>query len=149
MGTEQGMRGLKNERNGPKTSFKDVDDHEQEKNKELKKEKKAKKSKKKSKKKDRDSDDEAKDSKKKKKKSKKKKDRDSESHDEQKPENEIKSLVPYGEVEDVKTNGEGSENREETPPIDPTKFINSFSEAKVEDTKPKFDPPTLGLSDKT
>merc|ERR1712096_547653 len=30
----------KDERNGPKTSFKDVDDHEQEKNKELKKEKK-------------------------------------------------------------------------------------------------------------
>merc|ERR1719186_1702936 len=125
----------KDERNGHKSISKDgEDEHGQRQNKELKKEKKAKKAKKKNKKKDRDSDDEAKDSKKKKKKSKKKKDRDSESHDEQKPENEIKPLVPYGEVEDVKTY-EGSVNHEETPPVDPTKFINSLSEAKVEDTK--------------
>merc|ERR1712096_507147 len=35
------------------------------------------------------------------------------------------------------------------PPVDPTKFINSFSEAKVDYTKPEFDPPTLVLNDKT
>merc|ERR1711892_926759 len=113
-----------------------------------------KKSKKKSKKKDKDSDEdedgkENKESKKKKKKGKKKKDKDPESNDEDNQEEDIKPLVPYGENEDVKTTEESSENQEEKQPADPTKFINSFSEAKADETKPKLNLPTLVFNDKT
>merc|ERR1712086_589668 len=142
-------------RNGHKEASEErIDDRDHNEKKEPKKEKKAKKSKKKSKKKDKDSDEdedgkENKESKKKKKKGKKKKDKDPESNDEDNQEEDIKPLVPYGENEDVKTTEESSENQEEKQPADPTKFINSFSEAKADETKPKLNLPTLVFNDKT
>merc|ERR1712106_693641 len=144
-----------NERNGHKEASEErIDDRDHNEKKEPKKEKKAKKSKKKSKKKDKDSDEdedgkENKESKKKKKKGKKKKDKDPESNDEDNQEEDIKPLVPYGENEDVKTTEESSESQEEKQPADPTKFINSFSEAKADETKPKLNLPTLVFNDKT
>merc|ERR1712223_1003197 len=120
----------------------------------------AKKSKKKNKKKDRESEseDEDKENKKKKKKSKKRKDKESEGEeDEEQVEN--KSLVPYDEAEEPKTieesvdeDGQGQaeqEKEEEKPKIDPTKFINSFSETVVEGVKPKLKLPTLIFNEKT
>merc|ERR1712107_956438 len=72
---------------------------------------------------------------------------------------EQKSLVPYDEVEEPKTNeesvdedGQGQaeqEKEEEKPKIDPTKFINSFSETVVEEVKPKLKLPTLIFNEKT
>merc|ERR1712142_30118 len=87
-------------------------------------------------------DDENKESKKKKKKGKKKKDKDNKNED-------VKPLVPYEENEDMKTAEESSENQEEKQPVDPTKFINSFSEAKADESKPKLNLPTLVFNDKT
>merc|ERR1711899_294892 len=137
---------------------------EEEEHKERKKEKKAKKSKKKNKKKDRESEseDEDKENKKKKKKSKKRKDKESEGEEEEDQEEnkegeamEQKSLVPYEEAEEPKTNEEDGQERaeqekeEEKPKIDPTKFINSFSETVVEEVKPKLKLPTLIFNEKT
>lgn len=150
--TEDNSVSYKEERNGHKDPSEErVGDHEHDEKKESKKEKKAKKSKKKNKKKDKDSDDDedGKETKKKKKKGKKKKDRDPESNDEDHQEEDVKPLVPYGENEDVKTTEESSENQEEKPPVDPTKFINSFSEAKAEEAKPKLNLPTLVFNEKT
>merc|ERR1711953_986111 len=72
---------------------------------------------------------------------------------------EQKSLVPYEEAEEPKTNeesvdedGQGQaeqEKEEEKPKIDPTKFINSFSETVVEEVKPKLKLPTLIFNEKT
>merc|ERR1712004_320652 len=48
--------------------------------------------------------------------------------------------------------GEGQaeqEKEEEKPKIDPTKFINSFSETVVEEVKPKLKLPTLIFNEKT
>merc|ERR1712223_269408 len=128
----------------------------------------AKKSKKKNKKKDRESEseDEDKENRKKKKKSKKRKDKESEGEeDEEQEENkegetmEQKSLVPYDEAEEPKTNEESvdedgqekaeQEKEEEKPKMDPTKFINSFSETVVEEVKPKLKLPTLIFNEKT
>merc|ERR1711915_194612 len=44
---------------------------------------------------------------------------------------------------------ESSENQEEKTVIDHSKFINSFSEAKPEENKPKLNLPTLVFNDKT
>merc|ERR1711963_1272465 len=95
--------------------------------------------------------------KKKKKKSKKRKDKESEGEEGETVEQ--KSLVPYDEVEEPKTNeesvdedGQGQaeqEKEEEKPKIDPTKFINSFSETVVEEVKPKLKLPTLIFNEKT
>merc|ERR1712012_1084673 len=104
--------------------------------------------------------------KKKKKKSKKRKDRESEGEEEEEQEEnkegeavEQKPLVPYDEAEEPKTNeesvdedGQGQaeqEKEEEKPKIDPTKFINSFSETVVEEVKPKLKLPTLIFNEKT
>merc|ERR1712018_648812 len=71
---------------------------------------------------------------------------------------ESKPLVPYDEAEEVKTNEESvdedlpekvTEKEEEKPSIYPTKFINSFSETVVEETKPKLKLPTLIFNEKT
>merc|ERR1712107_125618 len=72
---------------------------------------------------------------------------------------EQKSLVPYDEVEEPKTNeesvdedgqGQAEQEKEEgKPKMDPTKFINSFSEAVVEEVKPKRKLPTLIFNEKT
>merc|ERR1712039_1079352 len=95
--------------------------------------------------------------KKKKKKSKKRKDKVSEGEEEETVEQ--KSLVPYEEAEEPKTNEESvdedgqekgeQEKEEEKPKIDPTKFINSFSETVVEEVKPKLKLPTLIFNEKT
>jgi len=160
----------KEERNGHReVSESKEHENKQDEKKESKKEKKAKKSKKKSKKKDKDSDSDenGKENKKKKKKGKKNKDRDHDSNEEQINEDEVKPLVPYGEAEDTKTveeinntddikdNEEGktieesTENQEIKQQVDPTKFVNSFSEASVDDNKPKLKLPTLVFNDKT
>merc|ERR1712142_1245349 len=81
--------------------------------------------------------------------SKKKKDKDNESNDEDIKNEDVKPLVPYEENEDMKTAEESSENQEEKQPVDPTKFINSFSEAKADESKPKLNLPTLVFNDKT
>merc|ERR1712032_209138 len=135
---------------------------EEEEHKDRRKEKKAKKSKKKNKKKDKESEseDDDKENKKKKKKSKKKKEKESEEEEEEQKEEvvpEHKPLVPYEEAEEPKTNEESvdedatekSEKEEEKPSIDPTKFINSFSETVVEEVKPKLKLPTLIFNEKT
>merc|ERR1712083_73160 len=44
---------------------------------------------------------------------------------------------------------EKTEKEEEKPSIDPTKFINSFSETVVEEVKPKLKLPTLIFNEKT
>merc|ERR1719397_478275 len=70
---------------------------------------------------------------------------------------EHKPLVPYEEAEEPKTNEESvdedaiekTEKEEEKPSIDPTKFINSFSETVVEEVKPKLKLPTLIFNEKT
>merc|ERR1712025_623944 len=71
---------------------------------------------------------------------------------------ESKPLVPYDEAEEAKTNEESvdedapekvTEKEEERPSIDPTKFINSFSETVVEEVKPKLKLPTLIFNEKT
>merc|ERR1712107_783814 len=72
---------------------------------------------------------------------------------------EQKSLVPYEEAEEPKTNEESvdedgqekaeQEKGEEKPKVDPTKFINSFSETVVEEVKPKLKLPTLIFNEKT
>merc|ERR1711953_426955 len=116
---------------------------------------------KKNKKKDKESEseDDDKENKKKKKKSKKKKEKESEDEEEQKEESvpESKPLVPYEEAEEPKTNEESvdedaaekTEKEEDKPSIDPTKFINSFSETVVEQVKPKLKLPTLIFNEKT
>merc|ERR1712032_1023802 len=135
---------------------------EEEEHKDRRKEKKAKKSKKKNKKKDKESEseDDDKENKKKKKKSKKKKEKEEEEEEKEQKEEEVpehKPLVPYEEAEEPKTNEESvdedatekSEKEEEKPSIDPTKFINSFSETVVEEVKPKLKLPTLIFNEKT
>merc|ERR1711971_119958 len=72
-------------------------------------------------------------------------------------EEDHKPLVPYEETEEPKTNEESvdeeasekTEKEEEKPSIDPTKFINSFSETVVEEVKPKLKLPTLIFNEKT
>merc|ERR1712130_771135 len=98
--------------------------------------------------------------KKKKKKSKKRKEKQSEEEEEEEEKEEVpeqKPLVPYDEAEEPKTNEESvdeygaekTEKEEEKPSIDPTKFINSFSETVVEEMKPKLKLPTLIFNEKT
>jgi len=119
-----------------------------------KKEKKAKKSKKKNKKKDRDSDseDEDKENKKKKKKDRKRKDEsvgrgdESEEHDEEIADKSMSAEPAKEENDEEKTEAE-SEMKTAQP--DPSKFINSFSEAVVEEKKPVVQLPTLVFNDKT
>merc|ERR1711963_200445 len=95
-------------------------------------------------------------------KKKKKKSKEEEDEQEENKEGEAveqKSLVPYDEAEEPKTNeesvdedGQGQaeqEKEEEKPKIDPTKFINSFSETVVEEVKPKLKLPTLIFNEKT
>merc|ERR1712037_922069 len=93
-------------------------------------------------------------------KSKKKKEKESEEEEEQKEENvvESKPLVPYEEAEEPKTNEDSvdedaaekeTEKEEDKPSVDPTKFINSFSETVVEEVKPKLKLPTLIFNEKT
>merc|ERR1712018_726578 len=68
---------------------------------------------------------------------------------------EQKPLVPYDEAEEPKTNEESVDENgqgqaeEEKPKVDPTKFINSFSETVVEEVKPKLKLPTLIFNEKT
>merc|ERR1711971_1303021 len=72
-------------------------------------------------------------------------------------EEDHKPLVPYEEAEEPKTNEESvdeeasekTEKEEEKPSVDPTKFINSFSETVVEEVKPKLKLPTLIFNEKT
>merc|ERR1712222_88116 len=101
-----------------------------------------------------------KENKKKKKKSKKEKESEEEEEEKEQKEEEVpehKPLVPYEEAEEPKTNEESvdedatekSEKEEEKPSIDPTKFINSFSETVVEEVKPKLKLPTLIFNEKT
>jgi len=63
---------------------------------------------------------------------------------------DAKPLVPYeAEAEEPKSNEESVEEpvkvekEEEKSTIDTTKFINSFSETVIEETKPKLKLPTL------
>merc|ERR1712037_306947 len=61
------------------------------------------------------------------------------------------------EAEEPKTNEESvdedatekTEKEEDKPSVDPTKFINSFSETVVEEVKPKLKLPTLIFNEKT
>merc|ERR1712228_1074122 len=134
---------------------------QEEEQKDRRKEKKAKKSKKKNKKKDKEteSEDDDKENKKKKKKSRKRKEKESEEEGEREGEQkeettEHKPLVPYDEGEEPRTNEESvdedaPEKAEDKPSIDPTKFINSFSETVVEEVKPKLKLPTLIFNEKT
>merc|ERR1712051_171700 len=63
-----------------------------------------------------------------------------------------------GEAEEPKTNEDSvdedaaekeTEKEEDKPSVDPTKFINSFSETVVEEVKPKLKLPTLIFNEKT
>lgn len=117
-----------------------------------KKEKKAKKAKKKNKKKDRDSEEEEeeedKENKKKKKKEKRKKSESADRDDK----SDVGEELQYPENEETPSLKEEikDENLDSKPPQpDPSKFINSFSEAVVEEKKPIVSLPTLVFNDKT
>ena len=122
-----------------------------------KKEKKSKKSKKKSKKKGRDSDSECEDEekaskKKKNKKDKKKKDKDHVSHVEENGSEGGETRDDENDTdENDRSSGAAVSPREsiDEKQSDQSKFINSFSEAKVENTKNKLSLPTLVFNDKT
>ena len=123
-----------------------------------KKEKKSKKSKKKNKKKDRDTDsdgeEEEKVSKKKKtKKDRKKKDKEHDvSHEEEKEDDAGESKDDGNESDNERSSGPDSSPKEpssDVKQLDQSKFINSFSEAKVDETKTKLSLPTLVFNDKT
>eukprot|EP00091_Calanus_sinicus_P023263 TRINITY_DN7760_c0_g1_i1.p1 TRINITY_DN7760_c0_g1~~TRINITY_DN7760_c0_g1_i1.p1 ORF type:complete len:164 (-),score=49.51 TRINITY_DN7760_c0_g1_i1:429-920(-) len=59
-----------------------------------------------------------------------------------KSEEDVKSLVPYDETDDTKTEDSSAENQEDNSSLT-SNFISSFKETKVESRRAKIDLPSL------